>query len=106
MGERGLRLSGGQRQRIVIARALYNDPRVLIMDEATSALDNVTERAVMESVASLKGERTILLIAHRMSTVRNLDRIVFLREGQIEAVGAYDELVESHQGFKHLAGVH
>lgn len=106
VGERGVRLSGGQRQRIVIARALYNNPRVLVMDEATSALDNLTEQAVMESVARLKGERTILMVAHRMSTVRNLDRIFFLRGGKIEASGSYDELVAEHAGFRRLAGAH
>jgi ATP-binding cassette subfamily C protein len=104
VGEGGARLSGGQRQRIVIARALYHDPQVLIMDEATSALDNLTERAVMEAVNKLKGERTIVLIAHRISTVRSMDRIVYMRDGEIEAVGGYDELVTEHAGFGKMAG--
>lgn len=105
IGERGARLSGGQRQRIAIARALYQDPKVLIMDEATSALDNLTEKAVMEAVDSLKGERTILMIAHRLSTVRRCDRIVFLSDGEIAGIGTYDELAESHGEFKRLAQV-
>jgi ATP-binding cassette subfamily C protein len=104
VGEGGARLSGGQRQRIVIARALYHDPQVLIMDEATSALDNLTERAVMEAVNKLKGERTIVLIAHRISTVRNMDRIVYMQDGEIEAVGGYDELATKHAGFRKMAG--
>jgi ATP-binding cassette subfamily C protein len=106
VGERGVRLSGGQRQRIVIARALYHNPQVLVMDEATSALDNLTEKAVMEAVNKLRGERTILLIAHRMSTVRNLDRIVFLLGGEIEASGTYEELMANHGGFRRMVGAH
>lgn len=103
IGERGVRLSGGQRQRIAIARALYHEPAVLVMDEATSALDNLTEKAVMEAVDGLKGERTILMIAHRLTTVKNCDRIVFLQAGSIEAIGRYADLVDAHQEFKRLA---
>jgi ATP-binding cassette subfamily C protein len=106
VGERGVRLSGGQRQRIAIARALYYDPDVLIMDEATAALDNLTEKAVMEAVEALKGERTILMIAHRLSTVRNCDRIEFLRDGEITGEGRYDDLVASHVEFASIANVH
>ena len=104
IGERGVRISGGQRQRIAIARALYRDPGVLFMDEATSALDNLTEKAVMEAVDSLKGHRTILIIAHRISTVRNCDRIVFLRDGMVDGEGGYEELVKTHARFQLLAG--
>ena len=104
VGERGVRLSGGQRQRIVIARALYHNPQVLVMDEATSALDTLTEKAVMEAVNNLRGDCTILLIAHRMSTVRDLDRIVFLRGGEIEATGSYEELIANHGGFRRMSG--
>ena len=78
IGERGVRLSGGQRQRVAIARALYHDPDVLILDEATSSLDNLTEEAVMDALHNLAHVKTILLIAHRLSTVRACDRI-FLR---------------------------
>lgn len=99
IGERGVRLSGGERQRIVIARALYHGPDVLIMDEATSALDNVTERAIINEVGSLKGGRTVIMIAHRLSTVRNCDRILFLKDGLIDAIGSYDELANSHADF-------
>ncbi|TNG01960.1 MAG: ABC transporter ATP-binding protein [Gammaproteobacteria bacterium] len=99
IGERGIRLSGGERQRIVIARALYNNPEVLIMDEATSALDNVTERAIIRELESLKGDRTVLMIAHRLSSVRRCDRILFLKNGVVDAMGSYDELAESHPDF-------
>lgn len=86
VGERGVRLSGGQRQRIGIARALYHDPPVLVLDEATSALDHETESAVMEAVETLHGSRTILIIAHRLSTVEACDRVVSLRDGEVEHV--------------------
>ena len=99
IGERGIRLSGGERQRIVIARALYNNPEILIMDEATSALDNVTEKLIIQELASLKGDRTVLMIAHRLSSVRRCDRIIFLKDGKIDAIGGYDELAESHPDF-------
>lgn len=103
VGDRGVRLSGGQRQRIGIARALYNDPDVLILDEATSALDNVTERAVMESVAALGGAKTIIMVAHRLSTVRNCDEIFLLEGGQLAARGTYDELIKSNAAFRNMA---
>jgi len=103
VGERGVRLSGGQRQRIGIARALYRNPQVLILDEATSALDNLTERAVMEAVNNLSREITIILIAHRLSTVRNCDRIFYLEQGEIIASGNYDELNANSHGFTALA---
>jgi ATP-binding cassette subfamily C protein len=104
VGERGIRLSGGERQRIAIARALYGDPGVLVMDEATSALDNVTEKTVMQAVEALKGDRTILIIAHRLSTVINCDRIVLLKDGKIDSVGKYYELLESHPEFMKASG--
>lgn len=88
VGERGVRLSGGQRQRLGIARALYHDPAVLVLDEATSALDGGTEAAVMDAVEALHGSRTILMIAHRLSTVEGCDRIVEIRDGQLAAVDA------------------
>ncbi len=103
VGERGIRLSGGERQRIAIARALYGDPDVLIMDEATSALDNNTEAAVIDGVSALKGRRTIFMVAHRLSTVRRCDRIVYLNAGRIEAIGSYDELRAAHAGFRRMS---
>jgi len=103
VGERGVRISGGQRQRIAIARALYHQPKILVMDEGTSSLDTETERAVVESVHALKGERTILMVAHRLSTVRECDTIFYVKDGRIEAQGTYEELRASHEGFRRLA---
>ena len=104
VGERGVRLSGGQRQRIGIARALYHQPEVLVMDEATSALDNETERRIVEALESLQGEHTLLIIAHRLSTVRNCDTLFFLRDGQLEVSGSYDELMATNETFRQMAG--
>ena len=104
VGERGVRLSGGQRQRIGIARALYNDPDVLILDEATSALDNLTEKAVMDAVQNLGHAKTIVMIAHRLSTVRGCDMIFMLEHGQVVAAGTYDDLIETNRQFRALAG--
>jgi ATP-binding cassette, subfamily B, bacterial PglK len=103
VGERGVRLSGGQRQRVGIARALYHDPAMLILDEATSALDNITERAVMDAVHRITGQKTIVMIAHRLSTVRNCDRIFLLREGRVAASGRFDELVKLDDQFREMA---
>lgn len=105
VGERGVRLSGGQRQRIGIARALYHDPAVLLFDEATSALDSVTEQAVMSAIDTLAEQKTVILIAHRLSTVRNCDLIIVMEQGRIIARGTYDELADSSETFKNLAGV-
>ena len=93
IGERGIRLSGGQRQRIGIARALYHDPLVLILDEATSSLDNETEKAVMDAVNNLRKEITIILIAHRLNTVKNCDTIFKLDKGQLVGAGTFDEII-------------
>ncbi len=103
VGERGVRLSGGQRQRIGIARALYHDPDVLILDEATSALDNLTERAVMEAVHNLGHEKTIIMIAHRLSTVRACDTIFLMEKGRLVAQGTYDQLLEENDTFRRMA---
>jgi ABC-type multidrug transport system fused ATPase/permease subunit len=103
VGERGVRLSGGQRQRIGIARALYRDPALLIMDEATSALDNITERVVMEAVQNIRADKTIILIAHRLSTVKTCDTIFLLEHGQVVAQGRYDELVSGNETFRKMA---
>ena len=93
IGERGVRLSGGQRQRIGIARALYHNPQVLILDEATSALDNITENAVMEAVNKLSKNITIILIAHRLNTVKNCDMIFKFEKGQLVGQGTFDEII-------------
>jgi ABC-type multidrug transport system fused ATPase/permease subunit len=93
VGERGVRLSGGQRQRIGIARALYSEPELLVLDEATSALDSQTETEVMDAVLGLKGKMTILIVAHRLSTVQRCDFIVQLKAGAVSAVGTYSEVV-------------
>ena len=93
VGERGIRLSGGQRQRIGIARALYKRASVLVFDEATSALDNETEAAVMDAIERLDRDLTILIIAHRLSTVAGCDHVIKLAEGEVAAQGTYDEVV-------------
>jgi ATP-binding cassette, subfamily B, bacterial PglK len=103
VGERGVRLSGGQRQRIGIARALYHDPSVLILDEATSALDNLTEKAVMDAVHNLGRKKTVILIAHRLSTVRECDIIFLMNRGKIIASGTYSELVEKSPEFQAMS---
>ena len=104
VGERGVRLSGGQRQRIGIARALYHNPQVLILDEATSALDNLTEQAVMEAVHNLGHDITIILIAHRLSTVQDCDKIFLLEKGLVKAQGSYDQLTHYNEIFRTMAG--
>jgi ABC-type multidrug transport system fused ATPase/permease subunit len=104
VGERGIRLSGGQRQRIGIARALYNNPEVLIMDEATSSLDNTTEDLLVTALEKLKKDRTIIMIAHRLGTVKNCDKLYFLKEGHIENAGTYEELLLSCEEFRKMAG--
>lgn len=103
IGEHGIRLSGGQRQRIGIARALYHNPDVLIMDEATSALDNVTERSVIQALDALKGDRTIVMIAHRLTTVQSCDTLYFMKNGQIESFGNYSELFSQNHEFRAMA---
>jgi len=103
LGERGLRLSGGQRQRVAIARALYRDPDLLIMDEATSALDNITERMVIDAVVNLHGQKTMILVAHRLTTVRRCDMIFVFDQGRIVASGTYDELLDGNVHFRAMA---
>ncbi len=103
VGERGIRLSGGQRQRIGIARALYNNPEVLVMDEATSALDNTTENLLVEALEKLKGDRTVIMIAHRLSTIKNCDILCFMKDGEIIASGNYEELFSTCDEFRKMA---
>lgn len=104
VGDRGVRLSGGQRQRIGIARALYHNPDILVLDEATSALDSVTEQAIMSVLADLRSKKTLILIAHRLTTVQQCDRIFLLDNGRLISQGTYDELMESSTQFRQLAG--
>ena len=95
IGKRGVRLSGGERQRIGIARALYHNPKVLILDEATSSLDNQTEKVVMEAVNNLSKGLTIISIAHRLNTVKNCDIIFRLENGKLISQGAPDKLLDT-----------
>lgn len=105
VGERGIRLSGGQRQRIGIARALYKQASVLVFDEATSALDNATEQSVMDAIDELNRDLTILMIAHRLTTVRHCDIIVELERGMAVGMGTYEELLKSSSSFRSMATV-
>jgi ABC-type multidrug transport system fused ATPase/permease subunit len=103
VGERGVRLSGGQRQRIGIARALYHDPELLVLDEATSALDAHTEDLVMDAIKALQGQKTMIVIAHRLRTVAGCDRILMIEDGQVRGIGAYDELGHANDGLQRPA---
>jgi HlyD family secretion protein len=98
-----VQLSGGQRQRIGIARALYDDADVLVLDEATSALDGITEKLVMDAIHDFSGKKTIIMIAHRLSTVRQCDRIYLLEQGAVINEGSYDELVSVSPIFEKMA---
>ena len=104
VGERGIRLSGGQRQRVAIARALYRRPAVVIFDEGTSALDNVTETELLEAMDVLRGDRTIIAVAHRLTTVRECDRIVVIEGGRIVDSGTFDNLLERNAQFRGMSG--
>jgi len=106
VGERGIRLSGGQRQRIGIARALYHNPPVIVFDEATSALDGITEDTILEAIHCLASQKTILIIAHRLSTVKECDIIYFLDHGRIIDQGTYQELLTKNESFRKMAKVH
>jgi ABC-type multidrug transport system fused ATPase/permease subunit len=101
IGERGVKLSGGQRQRVAIARALYNQPDVLIFDEATSSLDTVTEKSIQKTIYSLKGKKTLIIIAHRLSTVEDCDTIVCLEDGFIKYIGEPAEVLSRYEQRKY-----
>ncbi|WP_420126712.1 ABC transporter ATP-binding protein [Longimicrobium sp.] len=103
VGERGIRLSGGQRQRIGLARALYRQPSVLILDEATSALDGVTEEEVMEAIAGMRDQVTMIMVAHRLTTVADCDQIYLLDGGRVTDQGTYGELIASNHLFRGMA---
>ena len=103
IGDRGVMLSGGQRQRLAIARALLQDPEILILDEATSALDTVSERLVQKAIDQLSRDRTVLVIAHRLSTIQNADQIAVLDQGKLVEIGTHSELLEKESGYyRHL----
>ncbi|MGQ4508740.1 ABC transporter ATP-binding protein [Dermabacteraceae bacterium P13128] len=104
-GERGTRLSGGQRQRIGIARALYRNPSLLVLDEATSALDNETEKKITDTIDSLNGGVTVVVVAHRLSTVKNVDQVVYLENGQIAGIGSFRELQKTNEKFAQLVAL-
>ncbi|SDY98422.1 ABC transporter ATP-binding protein [Tindallia californiensis] len=103
IGERGVRLSGGQRQRIGLARALYRNPDVLVLDEATSALDGATEEAVLKDIGKEAGSRTVIMIAHRLTTLINCDQIFVLEGGELIGQGTYEELMQSNERFRQMA---
>jgi len=103
IGESGLSLSGGQRQRIAIARAIYNNPPVLILDEATSALDTESERAIQSNLERMMEGRTTIVIAHRLSTIREADSIVVLEKGMVAEVGNHDQLMEKRGLYFYLS---
>jgi ABC-type multidrug transport system fused ATPase/permease subunit len=99
VGERGTRLSGGQRQRLGIARALISNPKLLILDEATSSLDGATESEISDALRSLKGELTLVVVAHRLSTVIHADRIYFMEAGYVKGFGTFEELKVKYPEF-------
>ncbi|MGZ8199715.1 MAG: ABC transporter ATP-binding protein, partial [Methylosarcina sp.] len=98
VGERGIKLSGGQRQRIAIARVMLKDAPILILDEATSSLDSITEKAIQENLDRIVGRKTVIAVAHRLSTIAHLDRILVFDRGRIVEDGAHEELL-ARQGF-------
>ena len=95
MGERGIKLSGGQIQRIGIARALYKESKIIVFDEATSALDNETELEVINSIKSLKKDFTIFMIAHRLNSLKNCDRIIEIESGKIKTISSTNEIIDN-----------
>jgi ATP-binding cassette subfamily C protein len=103
IGGTGIRLSGGEGQRVAVARALYRNPQVLFMDEATSAIDGPTEAALIDAVRSDNPDRTLVMIAHRVNTLLDCDRIIVLRDGRIEEIGTYEELLASSELFATMA---
>ena len=105
IGEKGVKLSGGQRQRLAIARAIMKNPPILILDEATSALDTESERLVQEALETLMTDRTVLVIAHRLSTVTNADKIIVMEKGQIKEMGTHDELIQKNGLYSNLYNI-
>ena len=105
IGERGARLSGGQRQRLAIARTLLKDPPILIFDEATSSLDGETEAAILKELRELMTGKTTLIVSHRLSALSLADRIIFLKEGRIEAEGTHADLIQRSKIYRDLFGI-
>jgi ATP-binding cassette subfamily B protein len=102
VGERGVKLSGGQKQRLAIARIFLKNPPILILDEATSALDTETEMQIQQALAALSEGRTTLVIAHRLATIRNADRIVVVQDGRIAEQGTHEQLLEKSGAYARL----
>jgi ABC-type multidrug transport system fused ATPase/permease subunit len=103
VGERGIRLSGGQKQRLGIARALYYDPQVLVLDEATSALDPNTEKLVLDTIYTAAQNRTVILVTHRLASIHNCDKIIFMEQGQIKSAGTYNDLLNANETFSQMS---
>jgi HlyD family secretion protein len=103
IGENGVQLSGGQRQRLGIARALYEDTQILVLDEATSSLDTVTERKINESILSISTIKTLIIVTHRIDSVKLCDKIIFMKNGKVENVGSYDSLLIDSPDFKDIS---
>ena len=102
VGEGGVSLSGGQRQRLAIARALVQKTEIILFDEATSALDNETQASIQKAIENMQGEYTILIIAHRLSTVINSDRLILINDGKIEGIGTHQELLKKNKSYQKL----
>jgi ABC-type multidrug transport system fused ATPase/permease subunit len=105
LGERGARVSGGEKQRIGIARALFTNPKLIVLDEATSALDGESEDKISLALQSLRGSKTLILVAHRLSTVRNADLVIYLDRGRILAIGTFEDVRQSVPDFDHQANL-
>ena len=103
VGERGTKLSGGQRQRLGIARAMFTKPLLLVLDEATSSLDGEAEEIISSAIRSLHGFTTVVMIAHRLSTVRNADKIIYLEDGRVKAIGSFEEVRSKLPNFERQA---
>lgn len=106
LGEKRIKLSGGQHQRLAIARALIRDPKVLMLDEATSALDMESESLVQEALSRIMRNRTSIVVSHRLSTVRNCDRIAILDAGRLKAIGSHDELLQTDNFYSRIVQSH
>jgi len=97
IGERGVKLSGGQQQRVAIARALYNKPEIMVFDEATSSLDSKSEKLIQDTIYSFKGKQTLIIVAHRLSTVEDCDRIIWIDKGKIMLLGKTSDVLKEYK---------